>query len=277
MTVTGTLPEFQFEPRLKNPALIVGWSVDTGNFGRRVTDRLINGLGCRTLCEMQPVGYFGLGRVPVVDSVIRFPESVFYACEEKNLLIFRSVPPGMEWYSFLNQVLSIAERFGVSQMYTLGAMVNSGAHTMPRQLMAIFGSQDERDSSEDFALGANWDYETPPGQRPTINSYLLWLAHRRNIRCVGLWVPIPFYLLGVGDPRSDRRMLGFLDERLALNMDLKGLDDEARRQSNRIADARRDSPELEDYIRKLETNLLLDGEESQKLVDEIERLLETTD
>jgi proteasome assembly chaperone (PAC2) family protein len=121
------------------------------------------------------------------------------------------------------------------------------------------------------------DYETPPGHRPTLSTFLLWVAKRRNMVGASLWVPVPFYLVATEDPWAWRKALDFLDNRLGLGLDFEDLDEEVTRQNERIAQARIRFPEIDDYIRRLEGNLGLTQEENEKLVKEIEELLRRKD
>jgi proteasome assembly chaperone (PAC2) family protein len=139
--------------------------------------------------------------------------------------------------------------------------------------MGTFNSPQLKEELSGYDFMGSWDYETPPGQRPTLNSFLLWAAQRRNIPAVTLWVPIPFYLVAVDDPRAQQRVLEFLDQRLSLHLDFSDLDDQIKRQNKRLAEARHRFPEIDESIKRLESNLTLTAEESQKLVRDIEKLL----
>ena len=98
------------------------------------------------------------------------------------------------------------------------------------------------------------DFETPPGSRPTLNSYLLWIAKNRDIPAVNLWVPVPFYLMANDDPNSHRKALEFLDKRLDLNMDYAAIDTSIKQQNEKLQRLRQSSEEIDGYIRKLESN-----------------------
>jgi predicted ATP-grasp superfamily ATP-dependent carboligase len=121
------------------------------------------------------------------------------------------------------------------------------------------------------------DYETPPGQRPTLNSFLLWVAKRRNIAAASLWVPIPFYLVAAEDPQAWRKTVEFLDRRFGLGIDFRDLDEDAARQNEKLAELRSRSSEVDSYIRKLESNLGLTQEENEKLVKEVAELFRRRD
>jgi len=118
-----------------------------------------------------------------------------------------------------------------------------------------------------------WDFETPPGQRPTLSSFLLWVAKRRNIPGANLWVPVPFYLAGGNDPLAWRKAAGFLDAHLRLGIDFQDLDKEVAEQNREIAEYRGRFPEIDSYMNRLESNLSLSADESEKLLQGIEELL----
>jgi len=266
--------KFSGEPQLRNPSLVVGWSVDASGLGARVTDYLARKLGGRCFCEIDPAEFFPLAGVTISDDLVQFPESKFYACPEHDLLLLCSTPPSYEWYRFLNLILDVAGDYcHAREMYVIGGMVSLGAHTAPRELMGTFNSPELKASLSRYNLAGEMNYETPPGQRPTLNSFLLWVARRRSLPAVTLWVPIPFYLVAVDDVKAQKRVVELLDERLRLGIDFTDLDEEIRRQNEIIAQVRNSFPDLDDSISKLERNVMLSAEENQNLVQEIERFL----
>jgi len=258
------------QPELSSSALVVGWSIDASRLGAKVTDYLNIKLGGQSFAEIEPVEFFPLGGVTIQDDLIQFPESKFYACPRNNLVIFRSAPPGNEWYKFLNLILDIAQQYcQVKELYTIGGLVSLGAHTSPRELVGAFNSPELKKALSRYDLAGELDYETPPGHRPTLNSFLLWTAKRRNIPGVSLWVPIPFYLVAVNDPQAQRRVLEFLNQRFDLQIDPNDLDEEIKSQNEKIAQLRASFPEIDESISRLESNLRLSDEENEKLVKAI--------
>jgi len=259
------------EPGLSQSSLVFGWSDDVGDLGRRTTDYLNRKLEGREFAEIEPDYYFQLGGVTVKGDLAQFPESKFYVCPEQELVIFRSDPPGAEWYGFLNSILDVAERHcHVKELYVIGAMVSLDAHTTPRQLLAVVNSAELKDILSQYDVMGEMDYQTPSGERPTLNSLLLWLAKNRNIPGVGLWVPIPFYLTAVEDAEAQKRVLSFLNQKLNLKIDFADLDEEIQEQNRKLAQARSQFPEIDGYIGKLESNLMLSEEENGELMRRIE-------
>jgi len=239
-----------------------------------VTDYLNKKLGSRDLDEIEPADFFPLGGVTVKDDLVRFPESEFYACPKNDLVVFKGDAPSYEWFKYINLILDVAEHYGgVKELYVIGGMVFLGAHTASREILPIFNSLELKQALSQYNLGRNMDYQTPPGQRPTLNSFLLWVARQRNIPGVSLWVPIPFYLVAVEDPKAQRKVLEFLDQRFGLQIDFQDIDEEISQQNEKIARARDSSPEIDEYINKLESNLRLSEKENEKLVKQIEEFM----
>jgi len=266
--------KFSWQPELQSPSLVVGWSVDASKLGAKVTDYLNRKLGGQSFCEIEPVEFFPLGGVTIEDDLVQFPESKFYACPKNDLVIFRSDPPSYEWYKFLNLILDIAEHYcHVKELYTIGGMVSLGAHTAPRELLGTFNSPELDEALSPYNLTRGLDYETPPGQRPTLNSFLLWVAKRRNIPGVNLWVPIPFYLVAVDDPTAQKTALEFFNQRFDLRTDFSDLDEEITRRNEKITQMMTRFPEINGYITRLESNLRLSEDENERLVKEIEKVL----
>jgi proteasome assembly chaperone (PAC2) family protein len=258
----------------QSSSLVVGWSEDAGKLGAKVIDYLNKKLGGQDFAETEPIDFFPLGGVSIENDIAQFPESKFYCCPERNLIIFKSDPPQADWHRFLNSVLDVAEHYcHAKELYTIGGMVSFSAHTTPRELLGVANSTEMKQTLSQYDLNIEADYQTPPGQRPTLNSFLLWVAKRRHIAGASLWVPIPFYLVAVEDPEACRKTLEFLDKRFDLGIDFTDLDEDISRHRGKIAQARIHSSEIDNYIRKLESNLSLTREESEKLVKEIEEFL----
>ena len=262
------------KPKLESSSLVVAWNQDAGRVGAKVADYLNKELAGRELAEIEPEGFFSLTGVSVEDDIAQFPESKFYWCRGKSLVIFKSDMPRYEWYEFLSLVLDVAEKYcKVKEIYTVGGMVSPGAHTTPRLLLSVANSTEMKRMLRQYDLISDMDYETQDGQRPTFSSFLLWTAKRRNIAGASLWVPVPFYLLAVEDPGACKKVTEFFDRRFELNINFADMDDEITKQDRKIAQIRSQLPELDGYINKLENDLGLTVKESEKLVKEMEEWL----
>lgn len=263
---------------LQNSSLIIGWFDDVGKLGARVVDYLNKKLNAQEFGEIEPVDFFPLGGVAVEDDVAQFPESKFFCCPEKNLVLLKSNAPHSEWYKFLNTIFNIAEdHCKVSEVYTIGGMVALSAHTTPRQLHAVSNTLRMKTLVSQYDLSWDMDYETPPGQRPTLSSFLLWVAQKRGISAASLWIPIPFYMLAAEDTAACKKVVEFFNARFNLGIDTSDLDEKIRKQYEKIARIRFNYPQVDAYIRNLESNIPLSQEESEKLARDIEEYLKRLD
>lgn len=265
------------EPELQSSSLVVGWSEDAGRLGSGVIDYLNNKLGGEEFAEIEPVDFFALGGVSVEDDVAQFPESKFYCCQKKSLLLFKGDWPRHEWHKFLNYILDVAEYCNVKELYTIGGMVTLGAHTAPRELRGVANSPEMKEILSHYRLDTDMNYQTPPGQRPTLSSFLLWVAKGRDIPGTSLWVPIPLYLVATEDPQSWKKTIEFLNNRLGLEIDFSDLDQKITRHNEKIAHLRERSPDIDKFIRRLENNLGLSREETESLAKEVEQFLREGD
>jgi predicted ATP-grasp superfamily ATP-dependent carboligase len=266
------------EPDLRHSSLVLGWSEDMSNVGRKATGYLNRKLKGQEFAEIEPEDFFPLGGVAIENNLAQFPESKFYACQKQKLVVFQSGSPGAEWYKFLNSVLDVAEHHcRVKELYTIGAMVSFSAHTSPRELIAVVNSAEMKEVLSQYELARDLDYQTPPGERPTLNSFLLWIAKGRNIPGVSLWVPIPFYLAMMEDAQAQKKVLNFFNERFNLKIDFSDLNQEIREQNEQLARARSRFPQIDDYINRLENNLMLSEEENGELIKKVEDFLREGD
>lgn len=257
------------QPRLQNPSLIAGFSEDIGRLAPKVIDYLNKNIRDESFCEIEPVDFFPLSGVVVENDVALFPENRFYCGERNDLVIFKGSQPRLERYKFLQTILDVAEHYcGATELYTISGTIAPIAHTAPRSILAVFNQRQFQDKLRGYGL-QNMTWEG----LPALNSFLLWVAQRRNIPGVSLWPAIPFYLASLDDFRAQKKVLEFLDKRFGLGIDFRQIDEEEADQNKKIAELRSRSPEIDNYIQRLESNLTLTQEESEKLVKEVEEFL----
>jgi proteasome assembly chaperone (PAC2) family protein len=256
--------------QLQNTFLLISWQTrDIGKLASKVVDFLIEKIGGQEIAEIKPLGFFSFGGVRFKEDLVQAPESKFWACEKNNLLIFKSDEPEFEYYKFLNTILELAEYHGqVKELYTLSGAISFTAHTHPRRILTVFNQPELKERLRDYGLD-EMTWEGPPA----ISSYLLWVAQRRGIPGVSLWPEIPFYLAAREDPQAIKIILSFLNRRFNLDLDLERLNLEIEDQNEKIVQLRRENPEIDQYISRLESGLKLDEEEQFKLVKEVYEIL----
>jgi proteasome assembly chaperone (PAC2) family protein len=266
----SNLLEVYRTPQLQNPSLIVGWQThDVGEIGSKVIDFLNEKLGGEAIAEIEPSSFFSLGGAAFRDNIIQTPESKFWACQESGILTFRSSEPEHNGYEFLSAVLDFAQHScQAKELYTVSGTVSMLAHTAPRRILAVFNQPEFHKRLQGYGL-EDMTWEGPPA----ISSYLLWVAKRRGISGVSLWPEVPFYLAAEEDTRAVKLTLSFLDRRFNLGLDFSRLDEEAKRQEERIAQLRNENLEINKSIAMLERGLRLSEEEQVKLARGVYQVL----
>lgn len=262
------------QPEFGSSVMILGWSSDAGFVGHKTIEYLVKKLGCKEFCEVSTADFFPSPGASADGKYSGLPVSKFYYCEPKNLVFFISNPPKFGWYRFVDSILEVAERFcHVTQIYVISGMIDSCAHTASRKLTATINSSELKEILSRYNIISNSDIKTSPVRRPTLNSFLLWLAKRRNIAGANLWLSVPFYLASTEDPQACRKSVAFLDERFSLGIDFADLDEEISDQKEMLAHLRACSSEVDDCIHKLEDKISLTSEENESLVRGIKSVL----
>jgi proteasome assembly chaperone (PAC2) family protein len=250
---------------LKNPSVIIGWNSDSGKVSQQVISSLIDQLSGTRSAAIEPEGFFFLDGVRVEENCIQFPESIFYSCQKKDLLFFLSDQPDNNHYRFLNTFFDVAEQQGtIHELYTINGMVSQKAHTAPRRIFAVFNSPE----LQDMLISYNIDGLTWEGT-PSISSFLLWIAWKRNIPGLSLWIEVPFYLSAVTDFLAIKIILSFFNQRFNLNLALSDIDKKIEDQNDTLELSRNENPEIDKYLGLLESGLGLKEEVKIKLTQDI--------
>ncbi len=258
------------QPDLENASLIVGWQEDAGELGTKVLDYLNRHIKNKSFCEIEPEMFFPMGGVTINNDIAQFPVSRFYAGMRKDLVIFESSQPLRDRYRFLNTVLDVSQHYcKISELYAISGTVSLIAHTTPRRLLVVFNQPEFQRRLRGYEL-ENMTWEGPPA----INSFLLWLAQRRDISGVSLWPEISFYLAATEDPKAVKTVLSFFNGRFELGLNFTELDYKIKTQGEKLALMRRENPEIDKYIRTLEVGLSLNEEEQFKLAQGVTEFLE---
>ncbi len=268
-----SLFRFKSEETFTSSRLIVLWKSEESDLEEKAISFLLEKLEGKEFCSLDPSAFYTLEGVQVKNNVASIPSSRFYRCAH-DIVILISDTPQQEWNVFLSTILELAEKhFKVEEIFTIGVMITLTAHTTPRDLYGISNSVEMRDTLLNNGINRGMNFESQPGQRPTLSSYLLWEANRRHMKGASLWIGVPFYLAGVGDPKARKRVLDFFNRRYSLNLNFAGINEEIGRQSIKLMELQTESPEADALIKRLETNITLNEDETVSLVKRVEEHL----
>ncbi len=253
-----------------HPSMLVGWSPDAGELGIKAINFLNRQIGAEDFGDFEPLGFFPLGGVIIEEDVIRFPISRFFSSESDNLIIFASSQPTSKQYEFLNLVLDVAKEFQVKRICTIGGLISKTiAHTEKRKVYSVVNHPGLKMELTKYDMVTDLNYHGST----SMSGFLLWLAKKREIEALSLWIEVPFYLSSEEDPRATKIILKHLSNMFDLQIDLSELEQEVRTQEEKIAQLREANPQINEYIGRLERGKELTEEEEATLTREISGVL----
>lgn len=243
------------------PSLLVGWEDDTGRLATGVINFINEKLKIIYFCEIKPAEFFPIGEVSVEKGVIVFPESKFYTVNNKGLVIFKSHIPVRKWWNFLNLILDIAEKLQIKELFTINGNPSALLHNQPRRVLTVRNDSKFKEELKKYRL-SGMEYEGPPA----LSSYLLWVAKRRKIPGLSLWIDICFYLSSFDDFRAQKRILQFLNQRFELNLTFEEMDQKIKKQDSELWQLRNQNPEIDKIFELMEKGHPLNPDEQEKLM-----------
>lgn len=153
--------------------------------------------------------------------------------------------PALRWRLFTEQLIGIAQRFEVSMVLTLGALLADVPHTRPVQLI---GTATENDVIERFDLQRS-RYEGPTG----IVGVLHDACSQADLSSASLWAAVPAYASQVPSPKASLALIERACEMLGTPSPTAQLQGEAQEYDNRVTTFVADDGDLMGYVARLES------------------------
>src|SRR4030042_2817258 len=189
------------KPRLNKPYLIIGvegWpnAAEVSSFALQ---HLIKNLEAKIFASIPQEGFYQMSSLRPVATIkegrlleLKFPGNHFYY--SKNLLsndltLFYGIEPHLQWNLFTDILLDLAERFDVSQIFTIGGTYDYIPHTSPTKVSAVFNHEDLKEKLIQAGLGMT-EYTGPI----SIHTFILEASRKRGLKAISLWGHAPQYL-----------------------------------------------------------------------------------
>jgi len=150
---------------------------------------------------------------------IHWPRSEFFAWHPEGrdgLLLFSGPEPHQRWRTYTTAFLGVAERCGVRQIVSLGALLAGAPHTRPVRVTARSNDSAARSLLEAWGIYSPPTYEGPTG----ISSVVLDAAERRGIQHVGFMGQAPHYLPDSENPAAIQTLVSYVARLLNLSPDM---------------------------------------------------------
>ncbi len=263
-------------PELVEPAVVValdGW-VDAGSAATNAAATLAQ--GGKVVATFDADAIFDYrARRPTLQIVHGRPRSLEWPdltirlvrVAERDVLVFTGAEPDYRWHELASDVVALAQRLGVSQWISLGAIPAAVPHTRP---VPVLGTE----SRPGLLRG-----EVLPGPEGVLRvpaaaiSIFDISVSKAGIPAVGYFAQIPHYVSGPY-PQASVELLRVLGKHLELELDVASLPEEARLMRVRLDAAAAREETTKSYVERLETLVdearLPSGDD---LISEIERFL----
>ncbi|GIJ00265.1 proteasome assembly chaperone (PAC2) family protein [Sediminihabitans luteus] len=235
-------------------AAFEGWN-DAGNAASAAVAHLHATWDAVDVAEIDPEDYhdFQVNR-PVVSTdddgrrVITWPTTTISTTRTpvagRRVVLVRGVEPSMRWRSYCRELLDVAERYEVTTVVTLGALLADVPHTRPIPLTA---------TADTSALRASLDAEESTYEGPTgIVGVLQHLAGERGMQSVSLWAAVPHYVAHPPSPKATLAILTRIEELLGEPVPLGELPDDAEAWQHGVDELAAEDEEIAEYVHQLE-------------------------
>jgi proteasome assembly chaperone (PAC2) family protein len=244
-------------PRLRDPVMVAafeGWN-DAGEAASSALSHLEQVWGARRLVELDPEDYhdFQVNRPTVSVSEdgrrsITWPTTrLSWASPpgaRRDVVLVRGIEPSMRWRSYVAELLTFAERLGVSTVVTLGALLADVPHTRP---IPVTTTSDDVDLLRELALERS-RYEGPTG----IVGVLSEFSARAGLPGLSLWAAVPHYVGQSPSPKASLALLRRVEELLDVTVPLGSLPEDARAWEHGVDELAAEDSEIGEYVHQLE-------------------------
>ena len=244
------------EPKLRRPMLIAaftGWN-DAGDAASNSVRHLVEAWHAQPLAEIDPEEFTDFATVrPHVrlteesKRIIVWPTVGLWSASTPggDVILALGPEPALRWRLFTDQLVGIAEKFEVSMVLTLGALLADVPHTRPVQLI---GTATEDDVIERFDLQRS-RYEGPTG----IVGVLHDSCTKSDLSSASLWAAVPAYASQVPSPKASLALIERTCEMLGSPSPTAQLQSEAQEYDNRVSTFVADDGDLMGYVARLES------------------------
>jgi proteasome assembly chaperone (PAC2) family protein len=177
---------------------------------------------------------------------------------ERDLVLVSGIEPNMRWRTFASAVTEAAARLDVEMVVTLGALLADVPHT--RQV-PITGFASDPELVENLSLSRS-TYEGPTGIVGIVHD----ACRRRGMTSASLWAAVPHYIAAVPNPKAALALLRRLEGFTGVAIEAGELEEAMERFDTQVDRAVAANPEIEELVRRLETE---QDEEPELEADEV--------
>ncbi len=245
-------------PVLNKPYLIIGFegwpnAAEISSFALR---HLVDSLEGRKFASIPTENFYQISSLRPMAVIkegrlieLKSPGNHFYyvnGLPSNDLILFSGVEPHLRWNVFADLILDLAERFLVTQIFTVGGTYDYVPHTHPPVVSGLFNHEELRERVIRAGLGLT-EYSGPI----SIHTFILEAARKRNLDAISLWGHAPQYLQ-TRNVKVVCSLLKRLTDLTGIKIDLSDLEKAAEYFEEQINHLVEEDPKLREVISKLE-------------------------
>jgi len=253
-------------PDLRDPWMVAafdGWN-DAADASTGVVDHLIEQWDADLLLELDPEDFYVFTEHhlrPQVHQVephgsegggrfITWPTPRLFVAHpkkfERDVLLLRAPEPSVRWKAFCGAFLDVAQTVGVTELYTIGALLADTPHSRP---VPVSSSTNDDRLAERLSASPS-HYSGPVG----ITSILTELAAEQGIATASLWGAVPHYLAEPPCPKVTLALLRALEDATGMSLPEGVLVELTEAWQRGADDVVTDDDELAAYVKELESD-----------------------
>jgi proteasome assembly chaperone (PAC2) family protein len=247
-------------PSLRTPILVAafaGWP-DAAEVASGTARFLARKLRARRFAEIDPEEFYVFTEsrpntliLAPGQRALEWPANEFFSWHnpngERDVVILQGREPNLNWREYVEIILDLAGRLGVTQMIALGGTYDAVSHRGQVSMSGHATSPDLRDALAEFGITAS-SYEGPS----SVQSALLEACREKNLLAASLWGHAPHYVRAAPNPKVSHAMLRVLKTLLGVDLDLTELEVAGEALESKVDAAMLENPELRDYVEQLD-------------------------
>lgn len=204
--------------------LIAGWP-GMGSVGIGAIDYIRRKLHAVAFAEIDMQSHFAPEAMIVENGIAAYPDPpahVFYAVEERDLIIFQSEAQiaGTPGDDLMERILDVGQRFGIDAVFTGAAYLTQASHKEEAQVFGVANNAVFRD-----ALASQGVEILQEGMVSGLNGLVLGFARRRDLNAACFLSTMPQYAAPIPNPKASREIVLTLGHLLNFDVDMTELDD----------------------------------------------------
>ena len=246
------------KPNLHKPFLIIGFEgwPNAAEVSSSALQQLVENLGAKRFASIPMESFYQMSSLRPVAVIkegmlmeLKIPGNHFYYAKglaRNDLILFSGIEPHLRWNIFVDHILHLAEKFGVSQIFTIGGTYDYIPHTFPPMVSALFNHEDLKEKVIRAGLGLT-EYTGPI----SIHTFILEAAKKRDLKAMSLWGHAPQYLQ-TRNLKVVYAILKSLMDLMEIQIDLSELERAGEYFDQQVNHLVEHDPKLQEVISKLE-------------------------